>query len=185
MQEANDPQVDRIEPGANFDKLPDVDDGATRNNLLEVLREKYANLGEEKFYDIILPGWDGILKVRFNNSLTWPQVTDIIKKAEKNRKNPMATLFAQCDLLIRSTDSIWARVNEESPWGRLDSPPGVPVGWTTDLAALFGIEGLSTGRDVIRAIFKKDIRLGAAQGMLMEWIQGLDEDSGEEVEGEF
>lgn len=172
MSEANEtPDVDEIE-------VPEP------NNLLTALRKKYESLGNVAYLDYDLPGYDGILKVRFNNTLSWIQITDIIKRAEKNKKNPLATLWAQCDILIQCTDSLWARETPEGPWGRLDIAGGVPVGWTTDLAAMFGIQGVTTAREVIRKIFRLDLRLAATQQALMEWIQKIDENAGEEVAGE-
>lgn len=177
MAEALDPQEDVAED--DFTEEPQ------QNTLLAALRKKYEQLGDVAYLDYSLPGWDDILKVRFNNSMTWVEITNIIKRAEKDRKSPYATLWAQCDILINCTDSIWARESTDKPWGRLDKADGSgPVGWTTDLAQMFGIQGVSTAREVIRKIFKLDLRLAATQAAVMEWIQKIDADAGEEVAGE-
>lgn len=165
--------------------LEGMRDPPAKNNLMEALRQKTKSLDEPVFLQLAVPGYDDCLVVRYNNTLTWGEINRTMKKLEKN-KNEMAQLFAQCDMLIEVTDSIWARADAEDELQRLETDDGTfrPMLWTPELAEFLGFPGMRNARESIRAVFRSDIRLGATQGRVMQWIQQIDENSGEEVTGE-
>lgn len=161
----------------------DAEPTTGQNTLLAALRSKWEALGEAKFYDYALPGYDELLKVRFTNTLSWTKISDIMKRAEKNKKNPMATLYAQCDIIANCTDSFWACAEIGAPYGRMDNQTsGMPAAWP-EVAAMMGLQAPSA-REAIRGLIRQDLRVAAMTQDVMNWIQMVDDNAGEEVQGE-
>lgn len=153
------------------------------NNLMEVLRAKREAQEANRFFDLEVPMYDGLFKIRYNKSLPVAEIDKILRKVQKS-KNPQDNLWAACDVIAKCTDSMWVRDNDEAPWVRLEDN-GVTVTWGSNLLSLLGLPFAPTTRIAVQTLFGNDLAVIATQGRVFQWIQGgLDENSGEEVSGE-
>lgn len=158
------------------------------SNQMEVLRRKREEARRATYLDLPVQGYGDLMQVRYTNAIPWLTLRDIMKRAEKD-KAPQAVLWANIDLLVKCTVQIQVRVSTEEEWETIHDPArDAPAVWGGDpMVKFFALQDTvkdPTARNVIRAVFPSDVAVSAAAGRIMTWIQNMDEDDGEEVQGE-
>lgn len=171
------------------DTQPDVEPEDDRpNNLMEMLRKKREEAVTTKYLQLDVQGYGGMLAVVYTNAIPWLTLRDLMKKAEKD-KAPQAILWANIDMLVRCTVAIKCRMSTDEEYETIQDPvAGAPAPWGgSPMVRFFALEEKvkdATARNVMRAVFPSDIAISAAAGRVMNWIQDMDSDAGEEVSGE-
>lgn len=158
------------------------------NNMMEVLRRKREQARKATYLDLPVQGYGDLLQVRYTNAISWLALRDLMRKADKD-KAPQAVLWANIDLLVQCTVHIQVRVSTDESWETIEDPVrGAPAVWGgAPMVKFFALEDTvkdPTARNIIRAIFPSDIAISAAAGRIMTWIQNMDENDGEEIQGE-
>lgn len=147
------------------------------DNLMEQLRAKREEAQRNVLLELPVPGYDDLLVVRFQKSLTWHEARKAIEQAQR-KGNPNNELNAIIDLLIKTVEGIYGRAEQEDEFTLISS------GFDETLATYFQLNPPNkTARETVRLFFGNDIEMSAVQGRVMTWIQGLDEASGEEIRG--
>lgn len=167
---------------------PDLVEGVlnedTPNNLMEKLRATAQESDSESFFQLAVPRYKNLLLIRYARALTFAEVDKIMRKVSKS-KNPIDNLNAQCDVISLCTDSIWVRMEEDSPLVMLRLDDGTPMRWGAELLKYLSLQHQNSVRLAIQTVFGNDLAIGATQGRVFQWLQGeLDEHSGDEVSGE-
>jgi hypothetical protein len=145
------------------------------DNLMETLRAKREEAERNVLLELPVPGYDDLLVVRFQKTLTWQEARKAIDTAQR-KGNPDNELFAIADLLIRTVEGIYGRADAEGELVRIST------GFDEQLATFFQLDA-KTARDTCRLFFGSDIEMSAVQGRVMTWIQGIDQDAGKEIRG--
>lgn len=153
-------------------------------NIMERLRQVQSESDDEKFFELGIPRYRDLLLVRYARALTFQEVDKIMRRVSKS-KNPQDNLNAQCDVIAKCTDSIWVRMEQDSPLIQLKSASGEPMVWSAELLKLLDLPFQNSVRLCIQTVFGNDLAIAATQGRVFTWLQGdLDQDSGDEVSGE-
>lgn len=145
------------------------------DNLMEQLRAKREESSRNVLFELPVPGYDDLLVVRFQKNLTWLEAKKAIDTAQR-KGNPNNELFAMADLLIRTVEGIYGRADTEGQFVLISH------GFDETLAEYFRLE-TKTARETCRLFFQSDIVMSAVQGRVMQWLQGVDQDSGSEIRG--
>lgn len=148
---------------------------APKDNLMEHLRKKREEASKNVLLELPVPGYDDLLVVRFQKSLSWQEARKAIETSQR-KGNPNNELFAIADLLIRTTEGIYGRADTESEFVLIST------GFDEKLAEYFQMDS-KTARETARLFFQSDIVMSAVQGRVMQWLQGIDEASGNEIRG--
>lgn len=165
------------------DHVAALDDN-TPNNIMERLRQVREESDEERYFEIGIPRYKNLVLVRYARALTFREVDKIMRKVSKS-KNPQDNLNAQCDVILACTDSIWVRMEEDSPKIQLKLDNGEPMKWGAELLKFLDLQHQTSARLCIQTVFGNDLAISATQGRVFTWLQGdLDQDSGDEVSGE-
>lgn len=146
-----------------------------KDNLMEALRQKREEASRNVLLELPVPGYDDLLVVRFQKTLTWQEARKAIETAQR-RGNPNNELFAISDLLIRTVEGIYGRSDPEGEFVLISS------GFDEKLAEYFELD-VKTARETVRLFYGNDIQMSAVQGRVMTWLQGIDESSGKELRG--
>lgn len=150
---------------------------APKDNLMEQLRAKREETQKNVLLELPVPGYDDLLVVRFQKSLTWQEARKAIDTAQR-KGNPNNELFAIADLLIKTVEGIYGRADAEGELVLISN------GFDKALADYFILNPPNeTARETVRLFFGNDIVMSAVQGRVMTWLQGLDADSGKEIRG--
>lgn len=154
------------------------------NNIMERLRQVREESDGERYFELGIPRYKDLLLIRYAKALTFQQVDKIMRKVAKS-KNPQDNLNAQCDVILACTDSIWVRMEEDSPKIMLKDENGEPMRWSPALLKFLDLQHQNSARLCIQTVFGNDLAIAATQGRVFTWLQGdLDTDSGDEVTGE-
>jgi len=167
--EVTEPMQDEEAAGARTDN----------GSLLSRIRERRAQLQEERHLDLDIPGYDGMLVARYR-PLPWDEVKKIGEKVEKS-KNPRKELYAMADVLVRACDSIWFRDPETNELRPVQS--GEPVRYDDRLAEALGFTA-DSARQVLLATFNNDLAVTAHHMEAAEWMQASDVEVNEDLLGE-
>lgn len=146
-----------------------------KDTLMEQLRAKREEASQNVLLELPVPGYDDLLVVRFQKTLTWLEAKKAIETAQR-KGNPNNELFAIADLIIRTVEGIYGRANPE------DELVLISHGFDETLATYFQLEA-TTARETVRLFFGNDLHMSAVQGRVMTWLQGIDLDSGTEIRG--
>lgn len=142
---------------------------------MEQLRAKREEASRNVLLELPVPGYDDLLVVRFQKTLTWQEARKAIETAQR-KGNPNNELFAIADLLIRTVEGIYGRADSEGQFVLISH------GFDETLAEYFQLD-VKTARETVRLFFQSDIVMSATQGRVMQWLQGIDQDSGNEIRG--
>lgn len=172
MADQDTPGVDPQGPGEHTGTI-----GTAPNpdNLMEALRRKREEASKNILLELPVPGYDDLLVVRFQKTLSWLEAKKAIETAQR-KGNPNNELFAMADLLIRTVEGIYGRADTEGQFVLISHA------FDEQLAEYFQMD-TKTARETVRLFFQSDIVMSAVQGRVMNWLQGIDQDSGKELAG--
>lgn len=142
---------------------------------MEQLRAKRAEAQQTRFLELPVPGYDDLLVVRYGKNLTWLQAKKAIEKAQRS-KDQFAELWAGCDILIATVVGIYGKGPDDDEYQIISDKFDQQLSDFMDL-------GVSTAREVIRLLYGNDLTVGATQARVMQWLQSVDESSGQEISG--
>lgn len=142
--------------------MSDHHEAPDSGSLVASLRAKRAELEAERFTEIDIPGWEGLLVARYH-AVTWETVRSF---ADKENPTPgeevstaWATLAAACHEVLSRDDD-----------GELKSLATPGLKYEEKLARLTGDEISSTPFEVIDNLFPTEVALMTHYGMYMEWL---------------
>ena len=142
---------------------------------MEQLRKKREEASRNVLLEIPVPGYDDLLVVRFQKTLTWLEARRMLDTAQR-KGNPNNELYSIADLLIKTVEGIYGRSDVE------DDLTLISNGFDETLSEYFHL-GTKTARETCRLFYGSDIVMSATQGRVITWLQGIDQDSGEEIRG--
>jgi hypothetical protein len=145
------------------------------DNLMQQLRAKREEASRNVLLELPVPGYDDLLVVRFQKTLTWLEAKKMIEVSQR-KGNPNNELFAIADLLIKTVEGIYGRADPEGEFTLISH------GFDEKLSEYFELD-TKTARETCRLFFGSDITMSAVQGRVITWLQGIDFDSGEEIRG--
>jgi len=147
-------------------------------SVLDVLRAKTRELAAAHEYDMVVPGraWAGRLVLRCE-PLQASTLTTLRMRLERS-KDPERDFALNADVLINACVDVLGRrtrTDELVPLGG-----DVPMTIGAPLADALGLDGMTTSRQVLRALFSgvpsPELAVMNAAGDYLSWAQGADED---------
>lgn len=138
-------------------------------NLLDELRERRAEIGSDRTMDLEVPGYDGLLVVRYRR-LEWDEISKIATKTEKS-KNPRRILLHQVDVLIAACEQVLI-VHEGSLKPINEAFPELgdePVRYDVPLANALGFQA-GSAREVVLGLFKLELAVVGHHTDLLEFF---------------
>lgn len=153
-------------------------------SLLDRLRAQRAAQLSEKRLTLPVPGWNGLLHVRYR-PLPWEDLTDLLRRATDE---PRAALDANCDTLAKACDALLVKDDD----GDLRSLADVlraqgeqvhgEVRFDEVACEVLGLEAASA-RETVLAVFggavSPEVAVAEQAGRLGAWMRG----ASEEVDG--
>lgn len=141
---------------------------AEPNSLIARLRAKRLELQQARTLELEVPGWGGLLAVRYQ-AISWPEMRTISERADKAQKrgDPSAELMLSVDLVLAATDCILIEGDDGlAPYG---TPP---LGFDAGLAELLGLEDIdpTNAQAVVLATFPNEMSLMKQGGEITEWL---------------
>lgn len=153
-----------------------------KNSLLADLRKRREAIGQDRYLDQDVPGYEGDLVCRYN-PIPWEEAKRIADKLEKS-SNPRKELYAQADVLIRACREFLIKID-----GKLvplqEAFPELgdePIRYDDRLAKAIGFDLVngSEARSACLRLFNNDMAVSAQHNVVMDWIQsssrGSDQD---------
>ena len=162
----------------------DVD---AETSVLDVIRHRRRSYVAEHSYDMLVPGYAGLLVLRCG-PLTREHQTRTRLRLEKleRQKDPSRDFAINADTLISVCEEVLARPSARAPLEPLD-PTGESVKIDARLAELLQVE-TSSARELVLVLFEKapspEVAVGVAVNEYLSWAQGLDADADEDLLGE-
>lgn len=154
-------------------------------SVLDAIKSRRAQLAEEKTIELLVPGYEGNVAVRYRAEPI-EELREEFRKAERRREtDPLAGV----DILIRLCETILVRDQETDKLmplaelatrdGRLDEPhpEDNPVQFDERLAQLLGFaETASSARQIVKQLFSPEEAQVLAPAShiqsLQQWLQG-------------
>lgn len=163
---------------------PEPVEASAAGSVLEVIRRRREERSAEREYDLLVPGYGGLLVLRCS-PLRGDQQTVLRQRIDRS-KDPAKDFALAADVLVAVCERVLARRTREGPLESLD-PSGEDVGINARLAELLHVES-TTARGLVRALFDKapSPEMAAAKevGEYLAWAQGEDVDLDDELLGE-
>lgn len=175
----NDKKVinDGSEAGGPGEHAPEMDE----TSLMAQLRAMREEAKGDKYLDVDLPGYKGLLVARFR---PYPVAkaeakTDVLRK--KMGKRPILLQLA-CDTLTDACDEIFVRKTPASDLVSIDDT--TPVQFDSRLAEYLGIKGAATARQVVIETFPTEQAILDLSNTVGEWLKDTTAEVDEELLGE-
>lgn len=150
-------------------------------SLRDRLRKQREELRQNNRLELLVPGYDGELAVRYK------PISDgeMSRFADKINKGDDTGLDAARQMIVLATDCLLVRKDGELvPWRDDD---GEPVGFGEQLATMLDIDA-DRAADVVAEVFSPDgvhpLAVMAHGGALVNWMQGKDLEVDEALLGE-
>lgn len=168
--------------------------GAGDDSMLDQLRSMHQRIGADRSVDIDIPGYHGKLVGRFRR-LDFPEVEKIGRKVQamRDKHNPLAALYGQCDVLGESLTGFYLR---KDPAKREEIEPlsqgfpqlgEGPVLWdgAAKLVSEDGADIPDTVRGCIRRVINNDLAVAPLQAELALWMQTVRSEDEEDFSFDF
>jgi hypothetical protein len=160
-----------------------------RSDRLAAIRQRAQKIARNKTLTLVVPGYDGMLGIRYHGIPSGELDTFIQRAARAGEQGKL--MAANADLLIRCCDSILMRPDESSPWEALDEEAEQPTTFSTaTLPALMPefIGQAQTAREEVFGLFSPDgsqpIAVGQHSDALINWLTGNAEEIDRQLLGE-
>lgn len=140
-------------------------------SIRDRIRAERESIAAEKTIDLIVPGYSGLLAVRYR------AISDreMEQYAQKLQKEGDAGMRAGYDLLIETCESILVRVESDRDFEVLEDDDGDRVKFDVRLAEFLGIEAKSA-RETVAQTFSPDGAQSLAAfshvAAVQEWLMG-------------
>lgn len=152
-------------------------------SVLDVIRRRRSEKAAEHTYDLLVPGYDGLLALRCT-PLRGDTLTQLRLRLERS-KDPSRDFALAADILANVCEEVLARHSRSAGWESLD-PTGEPVAIGERLAELLRVPATSA-RQLVREVFSlapsPEMACGDAVGDYLAWAQGADADLDEGLLG--
>lgn len=159
----HDPEVTDLSPNGHSES-PD-EPGSVREHL----REKREALKKRTTLDLLVPGYDGELAIRYH--AIPGQVAE--KLGRKIQDSGTRALDASADFLIRCCEVVLVR--NDGKLEELETDDGEPVQFDHELAQVFGFEA-EKAREIVLGVFSpeqnRDLAVIEHGTALINWMQG-------------
>lgn len=157
---------------------------------LDAVRRRREEHQAEKTYDLLPPGYGGCLVLRLGPPTAEVQtMTRLRMEKLERKKDPNRDFALNADTLIAVCEEVLVRKTRAAPLEPV-LVDGEPVALDAGLAEALGVTvdprhpGRSLVRDLFRGAPAPEIAVGVHVNQYLEWAQGLDADSDEELLGE-
>lgn len=169
---------------ADADVAVEADDNGTGPaSVLEALKERRRDATLQRFLDIDVPGYRGLLVMRCG-PLPGKMQTRIRERYDRSR-SPDRDFNLNADTLIAACHSVLGRRTLRDPLQELD--PDDPVRIEERLAQMLDLPA-GSARDVLRGVFgmanSPDLAITAEAGRYIEWASSATDEVDEELLGE-
>lgn len=144
-------------------------------SIRDRIRAEREAIAAEKNLDLIVPGYSGLLGVRYRSISD----KEMERYATRIQKEGDAGIRAGYDLLIEACESILVRVEADDDFEILEDDNGDPVRFDIRLAEFLGFEATSA-RETVAATFSPEGVQSLAgfdqAAALLAWLQGKSAD---------
>jgi hypothetical protein len=152
---------------------------------LQQLRERRKEIAKERTLDLVVPGYDGLLLVRYHR-IPREELAKFALKAQ--RGGDKEAVNSNADLLIRCCEAVLYRAGEDADPEPLNEDSGEPTTFSSGtLGDLLGFDEESA-RDAVYGLFSPEgARVLASDShaeALIAWQQGKPEQIDQELLGE-
>jgi len=141
------------------------------------LRAKREELRQKKEIDLIVPGYGGVLAVRYR-AVKQEDFERLGQRIAQMGADNVTALDAAIDLLTESCVTMLYRDEPDQIFEPLEDDAGKPITYSPALAELLGFEA-NTAREVVLGVFSpdgvKDLSPLVHGNALSEWMQGNDD----------
>jgi hypothetical protein len=161
---------------------------AAANSVLEAIRARREEMAGERYHDVAVPGYRGMLVMRMR-PLDGRTITALRERHARSR-SPDRNLNLMLDFLVNGCLDFLARRNEDDELTSLaEYDGGEPVVFGPRLAELIGLQpGADTARACALALFSlapaPEMAVEAAATDWLGWAMAMNEEVGEELLGE-
>jgi hypothetical protein len=156
------------------------------STVLDALRAHRASMVGGKTTDVDVPGWEGLLVLRFG-ATSPDQQAALAERIVKSRGKGRALAAANVDLLIAAFRCGLGRARVGDELEVLPDADGDPAG-LKDLVAIVGLGEATTARDAMRRLFSlandPEAALNQAGGEWHDWAVNENEEADEQFVGE-
>jgi hypothetical protein len=135
-------------------------------------------LGENKSIDLIVPGYEGLLGVRYKPvpEEEWKVIAQRLERA--GNVDQTSGLDVAIDLIVAACDGVIWRDEPALDWQLVNDESDVPLRFDQRLAEWLGFEA-DTAREVVRGVFSpegsKPISPSVHGDAVAEWMRGNDQ----------
>lgn len=140
-------------------------------SIRDRIRAERESIAAEKTIDLIVPGYSGLLAVRYR-AISDREMEEYARRIQKEGD---AGIRAGYDLLIETSECILVRVEESEPFEVLEDEDGHPVKFDVRLAEFLGVEAKSA-RETVAQTFSPDGAQSLAAfshiSAVQEWLMG-------------
>jgi hypothetical protein len=138
-------------------------------SIRDQIRAEREAIASEKTLDLLVPGYSGLLAVRYR-SISDRELEQYIKRAQGEQ-----SIGANLDLLIQTCETILYRESDEQEFTPALDENGDRIRFDIRLAEMLGIDA-KTARETVAGFFSPDGAqpLAVAQhiGAVADWLQG-------------
>lgn len=155
--------VPEVEEKEGLEEDEDVPSPEDMTLLKELRKKREQSLAERPPLEIPVPGYDGLLVMKFVQ-IPWERANKIINKSQRAaRKDPRKELEGAADLLVAACEGIYARLKPSDPLRRIAD------GFDQDLAERLGFQA-ARAREVVFGTFNNDFAVMSTMNDVFNWI---------------
>jgi hypothetical protein len=135
-----------------------------------------AKLAEDKTIELVVPGYAGLLGVRYRPipENDWRELASRIERSG-GTMDAATGLEVALDVVIGACECLLWRDDPDQPWGIVEDDAGQPLRFDVRTAEWLGFEA-SSAREVVRGVFSpegtKPISPAVHGDAVAEWLRG-------------
>lgn len=161
-----------------------VDDNEEVAPIVEAIRARRAEKARDRFYDIDVPGTEGMMVLRLG-PIRGAILTQLRERLTRSN-SPERETNMNAEVLLRACVGVYVRRTPDAPLIALEKD-GEPIKLDKRLADVFGFQA-STAREVVFSIFNDanapDVAIDVAAGRYLEWAASTNVELDDELVGE-
>lgn len=140
-------------------------------SIRDQIRAEREAIASEKTLDLLVPGYRGLLAVRYH-SISDRELEEYLKRAQRENDQSIRSNY---DLLIEACETILYRESDEQEFTPALDENGDQIRFDVRLAEMLGMDA-TTARETVAGFFSPDGAqpLAVAQhiGAVADWLQG-------------
>ncbi len=167
-----------LEPVPSFEHEPDEEvEPIAPTTVLDALRAERERVQGNPYFDVIVPGWRGLLVLRLG-PISSAQQQRLTERARRGNVD-------DADGIVMSFREALGRATPDGELAQLADEDGDPMGLDDRLASTIGLGPVTRARDVVNALFAKannpPVAISNAVNSYLEWSR----ESSAEVDDAF